>query len=165
MELEMWKLSEEEAYREQLRSKEVAYLSKLGEEWRKREVERQKIFTQKVALFCSCTYQVVYCLRLSCVYIHAYVHVCKCIYMHTYTIWMCDPHIPKLMYIHVSTMTGRELQCFGEEAAECPSSYSTASPATCCQRNWGTLYMCTCIFIVKVQFTCRQVRVQACTCR
>ena len=86
MELEMWKLSEEEAYREQLRSKEVAYLSKLGEEWRKREVERQKIFTQKVALFCSCTYQVVYCLRLSCVYIHAYVHVCKCIYMHTYTI-------------------------------------------------------------------------------
>ena len=57
LELEMWKLSEEEAFREQMKTKEAAYFDKLGEEWSKREVERQKILAHKVhvhvCFFCT----------------------------------------------------------------------------------------------------------------
>lgn len=105
MELEMWKLSEEENYREQLKSKEVAYLNKLGEEWRKREAERQKIFTQKVALFSSCMYQVMYCL---CIYMY---NACKYTCVHTiWNILICDPHTCTCTYLYPTSYTYNTLQ-------------------------------------------------------
>ena len=44
----MWKLSQEEAFAEKMKAKEADYLHRLGEEWKKREEERQRVFTQKV---------------------------------------------------------------------------------------------------------------------
>ena len=101
MELEMWKLSQEEAFGNQLRTKEREYLHKLGEEWRKREAERQKVFTQKVAasndntclfIFMGNKKCVVY--RLSCngnfIYVHVHVHVCYIMYIlqiHIRNLW------------------------------------------------------------------------------
>lgn len=51
MELEMWKLSQEETFTESMKSKEAEYLCRLGEEWKKREEERQRVFTQKVHVY------------------------------------------------------------------------------------------------------------------
>lgn len=48
MELEVWKLSQEETFAETMKTKGTDYLRRLGDEWRKREEERQKVFTQKV---------------------------------------------------------------------------------------------------------------------
>lgn len=53
MELEMWKLSQEETFTENMKNKEAKYLCSLGEEWKKREEERQRVFTKKVR---TCTY-------------------------------------------------------------------------------------------------------------
>lgn len=50
LKLEMWKLSEEEAFKKQMKTKEVAYFDKLEKEWSKREVECQRIFAHKVNL-------------------------------------------------------------------------------------------------------------------
>ena len=50
MELEMWKLSQEETFANKMKAKEAEYLHRLGEEWKKREEERQKVFTQKVCV-------------------------------------------------------------------------------------------------------------------
>ena len=44
----MWKLSQEEIFSNKMKAKEAEYLHRLGEEWKKREEERQKVFTQKV---------------------------------------------------------------------------------------------------------------------
>ena len=55
VELEMWKLSQEEEFAEKMRVKEAEYLQKLGKEWRKREEQRQMIFTEKVLIMiCMC---------------------------------------------------------------------------------------------------------------
>ena len=43
-ELETWKKSEEAKFKYQLKSKEIEYFTKLNEEWRKKELERDKIF-------------------------------------------------------------------------------------------------------------------------
>lgn len=56
MELEMWKLSQEETFTENMKSKEAEYLCRLGEEWKKREQERQRVFTQKVHVVCQYMY-------------------------------------------------------------------------------------------------------------
>ena len=48
MELEMWKLSQEEIFTDRMKAKEAEYLHKLGKVWQKREEERQKILTEKV---------------------------------------------------------------------------------------------------------------------
>ena len=49
-ELEMWKLCQEEAFTEKMRNKEATYLFQLQEEWKRREDERQSVFTQKVSV-------------------------------------------------------------------------------------------------------------------
>lgn len=56
MELELWKLSQEEQFIKGIKAKETEYLHQLGEEWRKREEERQHMFMQKVrrVLFTPC---------------------------------------------------------------------------------------------------------------
>lgn len=54
MELEMWKLSQEETFTENIKSKEAEYLCRLGEEWKKREEERQRVFTEKVIVVLIC---------------------------------------------------------------------------------------------------------------
>ena len=48
MELEMWKLSQEQMFNVKMKGKEAEYLNKLGEEWEKKEEERQNILTDKV---------------------------------------------------------------------------------------------------------------------
>ena len=48
VELEMWKLSQEEHFLEGMKAKEMVYLHQIGEEWRRREEERQWVFVQKV---------------------------------------------------------------------------------------------------------------------
>jgi hypothetical protein len=53
MELEMWKLSQEEMFMENMKTKEIAYLQKLREEWIKREEERQRLFMKKVETYHS----------------------------------------------------------------------------------------------------------------
>ena len=47
-ELERWKIAQEENFTEQMKVKEASYLFQLQEEWKRREEERQKLFTQKV---------------------------------------------------------------------------------------------------------------------
>ena len=51
----MWKLSQEETFADKIRAKEAQYLQELGEEWKRRENERQKLLTEKVdhALLCN----------------------------------------------------------------------------------------------------------------
>ena len=44
----MWKLSQEETFANEMKAKEAEYLHRLEKEWKKREEERQKVFTQKV---------------------------------------------------------------------------------------------------------------------
>ena len=51
MELEMWKVSEEEAFTANMKMKEALYLRQLQDEWRRREEERQRVFTHKVIIF------------------------------------------------------------------------------------------------------------------
>lgn len=144
----MWKLSEEENYREQLKSKEVAYLNKLGEEWRKREAEQQKIFTQKVALFSSCMYQVMYCL---CIYMYnARKYTC------VHTIWnilICDPHTCTCTYLYPTSYTCNTLQVESYNALE--KKLQNALHAT--QQHHQQLVtkeieVYACVFIVIVQF-------------
>lgn len=50
----MWKLSQEETFTENMKSKEAEYLCRLGEEWKKREEERQRVFTEKVIVVLIC---------------------------------------------------------------------------------------------------------------
>ena len=67
MELEMWKLSQEETFANKMKAKEAEYLHRLGEEWKKREEERQKVFTQKVIVMMD-----------TCTYIRTYICTCTC---------------------------------------------------------------------------------------
>jgi hypothetical protein len=63
MELEMWKLSQEETFANKMKAKEAEYLHRLGEEWKKREEERQKVFTQKVSSYNNLEKQLISALR------------------------------------------------------------------------------------------------------
>ena len=81
MELEMWKLSQEETFANKMKAKEAEYLHRLGEEWKKREEERQKVFTQKVYVLLD-THTCMYVYNISvCIYMYIHVHV------HVYQQW------------------------------------------------------------------------------
>ncbi len=44
----MWKMAEEESFQQALHSKEKAHMTRLAEEWGRREQQRQQILKQKV---------------------------------------------------------------------------------------------------------------------
>ncbi|KAK6179237.1 hypothetical protein SNE40_011643 [Patella caerulea] len=48
LELEMWKENQEHAFELQLKQKEMSYMKALGEEWKKRDTEREVIMQKKV---------------------------------------------------------------------------------------------------------------------